>query len=71
MLDMCVEVALYFGLEALSMLASSVYVCDYPHDLTSSKDHILVQESCLYVCMLDLFYALKVYPFMPRNESWW
>ena len=68
MLDMCVKVALYFGLKALSMLASSMYVCDYPHDLTSSKDHILAQESCLYVCMHGLFHALSVCPLMPRNE---
>ena len=40
MLDMCVKVALYFGLKTLSMMASNMYVCDYPHDLTSSKDHI-------------------------------
>ena len=55
MLDMFVRVALYFGLKALGILTSSMYVCDYPHDLTSSKDRILVQESCLYVCMHGLF----------------
>ena len=68
MLDMLVRVALYFGLKALSILTSSMYVCDYPHDLTSSKDHILVQESCLYVCMHGLFHALRVCPLMPKNE---
>ena len=67
MLDMFVRVALYFGLKALSMLASSMHVCDYPHDFNIIKGHILAQVSCLYVCMHDLFHALRVCPLMPRS----
>ena len=68
MLDMLVRVALHFGLKALRMLTSSMHGCDYPHDFNIAKDHILAQESCLYVCMHDLFHVLRVCPLMPRSE---